>query len=165
MEKWEKVPTEGNSRRAHTVPGLTSESDSTRCGRAGGGKWARLAGEEARRVGWGQVRTVPLSYVLRLPPVAVAELVRVFKKSIDIRNSKAWRQSLKGCLFCNAWKVGISGDSFRILWEVFQLWLLGSEPPRPREQGRQYLLGLFPAGSRAKCREVFSANNCCYWSK
>lgn len=76
---------------AHTVPGLTSESDSTRCGRAGGGKWARLAGEEARRVGWGQVRTVPLSYVLRLPPIAVAELVRVFKKSIDIRNSKAWK--------------------------------------------------------------------------
>lgn len=48
-----------------------------------GGKWARLAGE-ARRVGWGQVRTVPLSYVWRLPLVAVAELVRVFKKSIDI---------------------------------------------------------------------------------
>lgn len=49
-----------------------------------GGKWARLAGEEARRVGWGQVRMVPQSYVLRLPLVAVAELVRVFKKSIDI---------------------------------------------------------------------------------
>lgn len=59
------------------------------------------------------------------------ELVRVFKKSVDTFNSKAWRHRFKGLLFCNAWKVGLSGDSFRILWEAFELWFLGSESPRP----------------------------------